>query len=107
MDLGLQLSLALHADSSAAIGICRRAGIGRVRHLAVGQLWVQEHIRRGAFTLHKVRGDDNPADLCTKHMSRALMDHLLKLAGLIFEPGRASSAPLVNATVELLPSRSW
>merc|ERR1712004_369930 len=39
-DLGLDFSLQLYADSSAAIGICRRTGIGRVRHLAVGQLWV-------------------------------------------------------------------
>ena len=42
---------------SAASGICRRSGIGRVRHLAVGQLWVQERIRKAALTLHKVRGD--------------------------------------------------
>ena len=41
-DLGLDLGLKVFADSSAAIGICRRTGIGRVRHLAVGQLWVQE-----------------------------------------------------------------
>ena len=38
-DLGLDFSLQLYADSSAAIGICRRSGIGRVRHLEVGQLW--------------------------------------------------------------------
>ena len=37
-DLGIDLSLQIYADSSAAIGICRRTGIGRVRHLAVGQL---------------------------------------------------------------------
>ena len=41
LDMGIEVSLPLHADSSAAIGICRRAGIGRVRHLAVGQLWIQ------------------------------------------------------------------
>ena len=104
LDMGLQMKLAVHADSSAAIGICRRSGIGRVRHLAVGQLWVQERIRQAAFTLHKVRGDCNPADLCTKHLGRATADHLLRIAGLHFEAGRASSAPLVSASVELLPA---
>ena len=74
--------------------------------MAVGQLWVQEHLRSGAFTLHKVWGNDNPADLCTKHMGKALMDYLLDLAGLIFEPGRAASAPRVSASVEPLPSRT-
>ena len=104
LGMGLELSLSLHADSSAAIGICRRTGIGRVRHVAVGQLWVQEHLRRGAFSLHKVRGDCNPADLCTEYLTRATADHLLKLAGIIFKDGRVSSAPRVSAEVELLPS---
>ena len=50
-DLGIDLSLQLYADSSAAIGICRRAGIGKVRHLAVGQPWVQERLHAGHFSL--------------------------------------------------------
>ena len=104
-DMGLELSLSVYADSSAAIGICRRSGIGRVRHLAVGQLWVQEHLRAGAFTLYKVRGEHNPADLCTKHLVRAVLDHLLALTGVVREPGRAATAPLATAAVDLLPGR--
>jgi hypothetical protein len=102
MDMGLELSLSLHADSSAPIGICRRTGVGRVRHLAVGQLWVQEHLRRGAFTLHKVRGDCNPADLCTKRLTRSTATFLIDLMGIVFEKSRASSAPHVNTEVEVL-----
>ena len=49
----------MHADSSAAIGICKRTGIGKVRHLATGQLWVQERLRAGAFQLFKVLGQEN------------------------------------------------
>ena len=41
-DLGLTMDVEMKADASAAIGICRRAGVGRVRHLAVSQLWVQD-----------------------------------------------------------------
>ena len=37
-DLGMDVTLTVLADSSAAIGICRRTGIGKARHLAVGQL---------------------------------------------------------------------
>ena len=40
-DLGLDWGLQLRADASAAIGICRRRGLGRVRHLHVADLWVQ------------------------------------------------------------------
>ena len=47
-DVGLQVKLAARADSSAVTGICRRSGIGRVRHLAVGELVVQERLRQAA-----------------------------------------------------------
>ena len=66
MDLCLKMSVRMHADSEAAIGICRRSGIGRVRHLAVGQLWVQEGLRRGDFEFYNVRGDHTPIDILTK-----------------------------------------
>ena len=39
-DLGTQVELEVHADAIAAIGIFRRRGIGKVRHLVVGQPWV-------------------------------------------------------------------
>eukprot|EP00969_Alexandrium_andersonii_P069642 3072900-Alexandrium_andersonii.AAC.1 len=39
LDLGLSDGLRVYAVSSAAIGMCRSTGIGRVRHQAVGQRW--------------------------------------------------------------------
>ena len=104
-DLGMSLSLSVHADSSAAIGICRRSGVGRVRHLAVGQLWVQDHLRRGTFRLYKVRGSENPADLCTKHLARSVIDGLIEICGIVRETGRAASAPRLNVEVEPLPAK--
>ena len=99
-DLGIRLKVSLHAESSAAIGICRRAGIGRVRHMAVSQLWVQERLRAGAFTLHKVAGDSNPADILTKVVARALLDRHLERLAMRRAAGRAASAPLVAAQVD-------
>ena len=99
-DLGITLKFSIHADSSAAIGICRRSGIGRVRHLAVSQLWVQERLRAGSFTLHKVAGDENPADILTKVVARTLLDRHLGRMAMLREAGRASSAPLVAAQVD-------
>ena len=85
--------MAVMADSSAAIGICRRTGIGRVRHLAVGQLWVQERVRAGDFELWKHPGVDNPADILTKGVARELIDRHTAAVGLSWEDGRAASAP--------------
>ena len=96
LDLGLTMNLRIHADSAAAIGICRRSGIGRVRHLAVAQLWVQEGLRRGDFTLWKVQGEQNPADIFTKCVSREILDRHLKMLSLHRVDGRAATAPLAQ-----------
>jgi hypothetical protein len=85
----------IYADSSAAIGICKRSGIGRVRHLAVGQLWIQEKVRSGEIALLKVLGTDNPADLLTKHLARDTIDQHLRRLAIHRETGRAASAPNV------------
>ena len=92
-DLGVSAKVRVHTDSAAAAGICRRSGIGRVRHLAVGQLWVQEGLRRGDFQLFKVRGEANPADALTKHLARDLLDAHLRAMSLRRSDGRAGTAP--------------
>jgi hypothetical protein len=97
-DLGIEMKISIHTDSSAAAGICRRSGIGRVRHLAVGQLWVQEGLRRGDFRLFKVTGTDNPADLLTKHLARDVVDRHLETMSLVRQEGRAETAPDAQLT---------
>jgi hypothetical protein len=99
-DLGVAMHIRVHADSSAAIGICRRSGIGRVRHLAVGQLWVQERLKVGDFALHKVAGEVNPADLLTKHVPREGLERHMVVLGARPEDGRADAAPAVCAEVD-------
>ena len=92
-DLGFAVQVRVHADSSAAIGICKRSGIGRVRHLAVGQLWIQEKVRSGEIVLLKVLWTENPADLLTKHLARETIDQHLQRICVSRETGRAVSAP--------------
>ena len=45
-DLGMKWSLSVATDAAAAIGICRRRGLGKIRHLATADLWVQDRIKR-------------------------------------------------------------
>ena len=99
-DLGVELKPEVHADSSAAIGICNRSGIGKVRHLAVAQLWVQDLVRSKACRLFKVLGTENPADLMTKPLARAEIDGHLARLGLSRATGRADTAPRADAAVD-------
>ena len=98
-DLGILLRIALCTDSSAAVGICRRAGIGRVRHLAVGQLWIQELVRDEVVDLFKVKGELNPADMLTKPLGRVMLDGHMERLLLHRMEGRAASAPAASAEV--------
>ena len=100
LDLGLGMQVRLRADSSAAQGICHRTGIGKVRHLAVSQLWVQERLREGTFTLHKCLGASNPADLLTKYLDKVKVEQCLSTMAVLSEAGRAATAPQLAAEVE-------
>jgi hypothetical protein len=62
------LPVCVWTDSSAALGIATRSGLGKLRLLETHTLWVQEKVRVGAIAVRKVRGDVNPADLFTKHL---------------------------------------
>jgi hypothetical protein len=104
-DLGVELQPEVHADSSAAIGICRRSGIGKVRHLAVSQLWVQDLVRSRECSLHKVLGTENPADLMTKPLPRSEIDGHLGRLGLSRATGRAETAPRADAEVDTTLAR--
>ena len=94
-DLGLDLKLRLHSDSTAAIGVCRRRGLGKIRHLAVADLWLQDKVRSGDISVHKVNGKDNPADALTKWVDRATLEKALERMRILPEGGRAASAAQV------------
>ena len=45
-DIGLQASVTLYSDSSAARGIIHCAGLGKFRHLVTGNLWPQAAVAK-------------------------------------------------------------
>ena len=100
VDFGIPGTLTLRADAQAAIGICRRSGIGRVRHLAVGQLWIQERIREKTIALEKVAGESKPADAATKHLCAESLRKCYAALGCETRPGRSGAAPALAADVE-------
>ena len=71
-----------------------------MRHLAVGQLWVQERLREKSLTLYKVGGPANPADLLTKYLASAAIGTHLRVLHVGPEEGRPGSAPQVSAEIQ-------
>jgi hypothetical protein len=92
-DLGFKIGIRLHSDATAALGICRRRGLGKIRHLDVTDLWCQEKARSGAVSLHKVLGSENPADIMTKYTDAKTLVKMLGLMGMRYLEGRHEIAP--------------
>ena len=65
-DFGVKVGLRLRSDATAAIGISQRLGLGKVRHLSVADLWLQQKVRDGDLAIEKVDGRHNPSDMMTK-----------------------------------------
>ena len=93
-DLGHDLPVRVWTDSTATIGICGRQGLGKLRHIDTHYLWVQQRVRDKSIDLYKVRGEENPADLFTKHLSsHDRTEKLLELFGCVYRGGRPDAAP--------------
>ena len=91
-DLAVEITGVVYADSSAALAIADRRGSGKLRHICIRKLWLQEKEQRGEVELRKVKGQHNPADLLTKYMNGGRMEELMKRIGQVKEGGRARTA---------------
>ena len=101
LDFGVKFQAIVHTDASAALAISHRRGLGKLRHINVHWLWVQESIKNGDVEARKVNGKDNPADLMTEHLPSN--DITKRLGDMNFEiaTGRADkSLKLSNVAID-------
>ena len=82
LEVGEDARLRVWSDSSACRGIMKRTGTGRIRHLEIKWMWVQEALNSRRFSLHRVATDVNEADLGTKYLDAKRLKKLLDLMGL-------------------------
>ena len=40
--------------------------MGKVKHIDIKMLWIQQEIKKGTFVCKKEKSGDNISDLCTK-----------------------------------------
>ena len=95
-DLGEEVTMELCTDSSAALGVCNRKGLGKVRHLDTNLLWVQDKIKSKSLVITKIYGEKNPADLFTKYLDHTKMMEFVGAIGCGFSEGRAVLAPRID-----------
>ena len=59
-ELGWKMSVRVHTDSSAAKAVASRRGLGKLRHIELKYLWVQELVQEPRIAIKKINGLDNP-----------------------------------------------
>merc|ERR1711884_390090 len=92
-EFGIPVDLTVKSDAVAAIGIVKRQGLGRVRHLAVGDLWVQQRSKKGEVKFIKLDGKANTSDMLTKPVEKEVIDKHMKTLGLEFRAGQNPLTP--------------
>ena len=92
-DMGWKLPIAVHSDATAAIGIARRKGLGKVRHLDVTDLWIRDKVMPTQLGLKNVLGADNPAHAFTKYVERSILQKAMSAIHMVQMTGRPACAP--------------
>ena len=85
----------MKSDASAAIGIGNRVGTGKIRHIEVTQLWLQEKVSNREVRIEKVPTDDNLADALTKGVDASAIVKHLKGVGAQVLCDRHALAPAI------------
>ena len=66
VELELPAQISLHGDSAACHGTVHREGSGKVKHLELKQLWLQQKVKNGLIGYKKINRQVNPADSLAK-----------------------------------------
>ena len=82
-DMNMSMTRELQMDSIATQGISNRRGIGKIRHLHIPLLWIQEKVSPKGITTKEIDGTTNTADIGTKVLSEMEYDKFLE--ELVFE----------------------
>jgi len=77
---GIQFDLLL--DSSAARGVLARQGVGKIRHLELKTLWVQDLVKAKKIRVLPVPGEFNLSDIGTKPHPVARLELLKQLCNI-------------------------
>ena len=79
-DLGYKMKPVLAIDAKATEHILHRQGIGRLKHIDVAYLWMDDEVRSKSLRVPRVSSEENVADLGTKPLSKAVIPkHCLAL----------------------------
>jgi hypothetical protein len=91
-DMGVNCKVVIRSDSSAGRSISLRKGTGKVRHLQVKFLWLQDELFEKRLEVTKVKGTENPADVVTKYLMHHEIKAVTEKYGFVMKPRQVHEA---------------
>jgi hypothetical protein len=92
VDMGFECSVRMKSDSSAGRAISLRKGTGKLRHLQVKYLWIQDALFEKRLVIEKVKGVENPADVGTKFLMAHEIQNVTKRYGFLMKTRNGKAA---------------
>ena len=84
-DLGMEMEVEIHSDSTTAGSLTDRLGAGpRTKHLDTRYLWVQERVQDKDLKVVKVHTSKNLSDAGTKPVTAKVLEAHCLAAGMVF-----------------------
>ena len=80
--IGFKLPITAKTDSTAGRGIAHRKGCGKVKHLSIRELWLQDLVQEDKVRVVKESTLTNLADVGTKALSGARVSELARMMPL-------------------------
>lgn len=90
------MDLTVFSNAAAGTGIRKLRYSGRVRHLAVTDLWIQDRLRTKDLEPLKVGCADTVADRMAKHVPKELLERRMSKMVLRVEEGRPETAARIS-----------
>ena len=77
MDLEVDISVRLDTDAATGRATATRRCLGKVRHIAVNELWLQEQVANRKVSIHVIKTKLNLADMLTKYLTVSEIEHII------------------------------
>ena len=78
------LPVRLYTDSTSALGTACKRGAGKIRHIEIGSLWLQQVVAEKKIAIAKIDGKKNPPDILTKFGERSMLEMVIKKLSLSY-----------------------
>ena len=83
-EIGTDVSINIHTDSTSGKSFCERLGVGRMKHIEIKYLFIQAMVKERQVVIKQINTLHNPGDIGTKHLPPSTLTYLMSIIKCTF-----------------------